>query len=196
MNEQISSLDTSVRSHLLGTLKIKDSDMFNGQGDYTLDQIKDKIDRNLSERNELLKRLEFVDQLIVQIEKQPHTPSDHMLVTRSLLEIVQLELGLGTGASPQQMSHYSVFLTNLSVAIRTLSEPIENAATFVETYTNYSTVLNPKNSEGFRAANNYLNNTKPQLSALKSTDVSEAVTDVKVLSPAGEDDKFESSKDL
>lgn len=54
------------------------------------------------------------------------------------------------------------FLINLSTALRTMTEPIEDGAAFLENYIQFSSISNPRSISDFRSSQGYLNEVKPR----------------------------------
>ena len=103
-------------------------------------------------RAELIARREFVDQLIFQIDaKWVGQP------LQQFLEHTFLEMALTDLNDPHEGGRLWKFITYMSIAVREVPEKREDVLNVVESYMNWSTILDPKSPAEYLAGRDYTN---------------------------------------
>lgn len=165
--------EKDIDEQIKSVMNINTRDVLGGQSDQVLTRIKETVDNNLAQKNEARLRGEFWDQLIYRVASHYSSGSAKDFFNISFLELARTELGSGTNKS-EVTSEYWFFLLNLHVALKTMSEKIEDPIRFIESYLNYSTISNPKPVSGFRSNDtSYLNETSQESLRAKKTTTDE-----------------------
>jgi len=164
----LSSLDKEMVQAYSETTKLNPQDTYTNIADQVLNASRDKIDRLLEAKHEESLRMELIDKLIFKIaEKNPQNFKEEL--PRIIDEIAFNEMSIGTRYTERDKTLIP-FLMNLATALRTRREPIENPLQFIETYIEFSSILNPKPLTEFRSQQGYINQTANESNLAKKSD--------------------------
>lgn len=110
---------------------------------------------------EYKQRMYFVDRLIFQVEsKYTNGSSLKSFLEQQLLDMAYTEITAVNNQSSDAQTWK--FMINLSIALREALNPHEDVIGFIESFTSYSTVLEPKSPLNFMRDVNYLNGSQVQ----------------------------------
>lgn len=144
--------ERDIDEQIKSVVKITTRDVLSAQSDQIMAQVRETIESGLDKKAEERLRNDFWDQLIHQVSS--HYKRDDPL--NEYFRNTCLELARTALSSTDVNSQYWFFLVNLAVALQTQAEKIEDPVRFIESYLQYSTILEPKAVSGFRVDDGYL----------------------------------------
>ena len=148
--EELSNIDDRIKKYLKESTDIT----LNTQDLKGADRKFKVLSESLSQLNqahlERKERQDFYNRFALSIDSQWSGQPLNAFLSGQCLDMSQLELTSDKGSSK-----LGVFLVYLSVAIREVADPNEDVANFIEDYSNYSTVLNPKSPVEFISVRSY-----------------------------------------
>jgi hypothetical protein len=148
--------DKAVQEQIKHSREITVKDLSRNDHEVKFRAIEDAVIGLQEKREEFIKRGDFINQLISKFAASYHGQNLKDYLEENLLEMVATELGVGSHMTNTDPDFWR-FLLYTSVVIREMPEQIENLFKVLETYMNFSTVLNPKSPGEFRAQRNYFN---------------------------------------
>ncbi len=146
-SEKMTIIEQKITQTLNSTLNIEPTSVRIHAFEQTLEQL-------LSQKRELAFEQRFYDQLIFRIEKDYSGANLREFLVQALLVMAQNET---SNATQEVNLTFVKHLTYLAIALRTLPEPNENLLSFLESYTEFSTIQQPKTPIDFVNQRNYTN---------------------------------------
>jgi hypothetical protein len=179
----LSDIDREMVQAYALTTQLKADDVTSKAADTVIGSALEKIDHLLDRKREETLRMDFMDKLIFKLAEHDGQNLRDSL-PRIIDEMIQTELGIGARYADNDRSLIP-FLISLSVALRTLPEPIENPLNFIEAYAQFSSIADPKPVSEFRSSQGYINEVP---SDAKSADAKPA--DVKTPEPPSNPENY------
>jgi hypothetical protein len=153
----INNIDNMVRKKLSETTSISLKGTEAKTAERKIEQLAQSLDELDVRRREFAARREFLDQLIFQVDTKWTNEPLPVFLEHALLNIALNDLGEAGAADPSSDARLWKFATFMSIAVRELIEPREDAITFVEGYMNFTSVTDPKPPSEFIASRAYTN---------------------------------------
>lgn len=160
----IGEIDSKIRNNLKQTLDVKVSEDSTGS-EIRINKIQETMESLEQRRREALERSQFLDRLIFAVDTKWTKDSLKTFMEQTLLDIASTEMNQTDSKAP---SNLWKFATYLSVAVRELPEPKEDLISFVDSYLEYSTILNPKSPTVFAQNRSYTNGVKSEAAKVTS----------------------------
>ena len=141
---ELASLDQQIRQIVSQSQSLKFAQSSNREVRIQFDSWDKSLANLVDRRKELSLRRDFVDRLIFQIESKWNSNDLRGFLTKQLMEMAFTEIAESRSQSASQLSNMWRFLSYLSIALREIPDPNENLLAFIESYMNFSSILNPK----------------------------------------------------
>lgn len=148
---ELASLESAIRKKLQESMSLnvaKEEVRFATQ---KAGMLTSKLDELNTRRSELNARREMIDRLIFAVDSKYSNQPIQQFLEQQFLEMASTDL------SEARDSRMWKAFTYFSIAIREVPEPREDMFNVIESYMNFSNVLDPKTPAEFLASRNYTN---------------------------------------
>lgn len=154
--QQLATVDQSIRNTLqeTQTIQIRGADKFNSER--VLKSIPDRLALLRDQRQELLRRREFISQLISQVDSKWTTQPLGTFFEQVLIEMALTDLTTAAESKDTNAELWR-FYVYLSVAVREVPEPRDDLVAFIGDYLDFSSIKEPKSPVTYIDTRNYTN---------------------------------------
>ena len=151
-NIELQSVDDAIQKRFLESTQVSLKNQDASLNDRKIVRLVGQIDDLAVRRNEYIARRQMLNDLIFAIDTKWAAQPLNVF-----LEHQFLDMALSDVNDPKSDLHTWKFLVYMSIAIREVPEPREDVINVIESYINFSGVLEPKSPALFLASRNYMN---------------------------------------